>query len=412
MPVTLVEDDNAKDPRQKALFAAAKAPPRVYRLLSWMVNCTIANPKFATSALEIYIRFFKRLQVEPSSENWKQVVEEPLPKNWRTWRTKFAVLDSEDDDARVLMSTARKFLNKHNAAQARDALVLYLPVEKPGEGDPRCHYRLEFVTRAEWEEATKGTTKAPASPYGVRFSALHPLSRSLWTKLAEPINPREARLIYSNEQPELQGSATDTNEVKAMARDIYSGTGEVAAGLLLGLRTAHLQMPVELTPELSKETKGKEFSHNHLLMIVLGSMASNKAIATLRRLPPWSDLQTFYFKQKTQHSPVYICKKNDPSYSREQRRSDELDSEVEYALVSYFVNPERQQILIGLAGITTAGTRAAAEFLCLDEHVSNLISELNLDLSKPIPSFEVLLRVTVCDFCPTYIEVHDKQVHR
>lgn len=168
MPVIPVDDHSAETPENKALLAAQKkAPPRVYRLLSWMVDSTIADPKFATSALEIYIRFFKLPGDEPLPEDWKRAVEESLPKNWKTWRKRYAVRNSDDDDARVLMSTARKFLNKHNPIQARDAIVLYLPVEKPGEGDPRCHYRLEFVTRAEWEEATKSITKTPASAYNL-----------------------------------------------------------------------------------------------------------------------------------------------------------------------------------------------------------------------------------------------------
>jgi len=66
-----------------------------------------------------------------------------------------------------------------------------------------------------------------------------------------------------------------------------------------------------------------------------------------------------------------------------------------------------------LAGLTTLGTQAAAEFVCRSRNVEELLAALGAPAPAPVPPFEALLRVKIGSGLPVQNEllaVHRKKM--
>jgi hypothetical protein len=95
---------------------------------------------------------------------------------------------------------------------------------------------------------------------------------------------------------------------------------------------------------------------------------------------------------------VYLARQEGPS--RSQISED-------YAVISFLRGLDPKNRILLLAGVTTFGTQAAAEYMSKPEHMEELISRLNTspDLKSPVlpPFYQVLIKVKVNGGVPVQI---------
>lgn len=86
----------------------------------------------------------------------------------------------------------------------------------------------------------------------------------------------------------------------------------------------------------------------------------------------------------------------------------------DHALVALVPGLSKDRQVLFLAGTTTLGTQAAAEFVCREESVRTLLAHLSWLEGKPLPWFEALLKVTITGDVPVQsdivvVHVRDRQ---
>ena len=87
------------------------------------------------------------------------------------------------------------------------------------------------------------------------------------------------------------------------------------------------------------------------------------------------------------------------------------EHEIDYALISYFRHSSDERSLVAIQGVSTVATRAAAEFLADDARINELQKLLKVDSVKTLPSFEVVLEVSVRGYVPVGMKLHDHFIH-
>jgi hypothetical protein len=204
-------------------------------------------------------------------------------------------------------------------------------------------------------------------------------------------------------------AASQTSGVKegseSVVTDHYTGIGEVLGVYSLGdlfykaSRSIRVKRSLMLTwDDLKTEN-----------IIILGSPAEN---FVLRDLPQQQDfvfqplkddkqnmsLGIVNTKPKTGEQPTYLARQEGPS--RSQISED-------YAVISLLRGLDEKHRLMILAGITTFGTQAAAEYVTKPEHIKDLITHLDTSQSgdsPKLPSFyQVLIKVKVNGGVPVQI---------
>ena len=345
----------------------------IRQLLEWMGAQTPKGKKFYTNQREIYFRFFA-----------KGSAEEPDPNDLQT--------------ARNLIRDARRYLDRFYQNVLYDGDVwITLPNLRATEPFSEGGYTLRFF------EGARPTRYIRA--LGLR--QLGPAS-TFWKRMIDPINPRKGLLIYSAEQPEFGPYADD--------RGLYAGSGEVAAAFLVGSRVAHFNNILDT--KRSHKCDYDELRNDPSWLVFLGSSLSNEMLQILRTETKWAEFQDFHFETEcdsegVERGVLHRGKLNGPP--QETYRYTVLRPrrhEVDYALISYFLDHANAQALIALQGISTIGTWAAARYLCSDDCVQALEKLLAIKPDEPIPPFEVLLKVDVREYAPHEVEVVHCVPHR
>jgi hypothetical protein len=204
-------------------------------------------------------------------------------------------------------------------------------------------------------------------------------------------------------------AASQTSGVKddseSVVTDHYTGIGEVLGVYSLGDlfykagRSIRVKRSLMLTwDDLKTEN-----------IIILGSPAEN---FVLRDLPQQQDfvfqplkddkqnmaLGIVNTKPRTGEQQTYLARQEGPS--RSQISED-------YAVISLLRGLDEKHRLMILAGITTFGTQAAAEYVTKPEHIKDLITHLDTSQSSDspkLPSFyQVLIKVKVNGGVPVQI---------
>src|ERR1044072_871956 len=204
-------------------------------------------------------------------------------------------------------------------------------------------------------------------------------------------------------------AASQTSGVKegseSVVTDHYTGIGEVLGVYSLGdlfykaSRSIRVKRSLMLTwDDLKTEN-----------IIILGSPAEN---FVLRDLPQQQDfvfqplkddkqnmsLGIINTKPKAGEQPTYLAKQEGPS--RSQISED-------YAVISLLRGLDEKHRLMILAGITTFGTQAAAEYVTKPEHIKDLITHLDTSQSGDSPKlplfYQVLIKVKVNGGVPVQI---------
>ncbi len=193
--------------------------------------------------------------------------------------------------------------------------------------------------------------------------------------------------------------------------DFYTGVGEVKGVNFLGslLWRAGSSFRVERSVLLTYE----DLKDQHV--IFLGGPSEN---LLLRRLPQEQDF-VFKVEGTARGAPRVVIINRTPkpheqlTYSAAVEGSSQSTVTEDYALISMLRGFEPNHRLLILAGITTFGTQACAEYVTKVDSVKQLIEQLNIshEPTKPkLPSFfQILLKVKINDSVPvqtSYITHH------
>ena len=197
----------------------------------------------------------------------------------------------------------------------------------------------------------------------------------------------DALVIFSN--PRFVGQATTglrlydpADAAPPLINETYSGTGEVFAVHELTRTLTLLHKPLTLRRArllIWEEAKNRD-------LIFLGAPNQNS---------PTGELRLRHFAFQTTHGIT--------GFSNLDPRPGEPKSWVgtgppytlDYAVIAQLpgFDPSRRAMI--LAGTTTYGTQAAAEFVCREESVAELLSKLGVQRGAPLPPFEALLQVRI-----------------
>jgi hypothetical protein len=177
----------------------------------------------------------------------------------------------------------------------------------------------------------------------------------------------------------------------------YTGVGEVMGVYVMGEffhragRSMRLKRSLLLTWD---DLKAND-------IVILGSPAENDLLRDLPQQQDFvfrmtrgsNDISAFGVvntKPATDEQSIYLAKQEGPS--RSQISED-------YAVISLLKGLDENRRLLILAGITTFGTQAAAEYVTRPEHIKELIAHLNIappgEPPRLPPFFQVLVKVKV-----------------
>ncbi len=247
----------------------------------------------------------------------------------------------------------------------------------------------------------------PTQPTSASTDQLAPALQAFWNGLLS--GPDAPLVVYSNAEfvgrPETGlryfNPALDRGK---QTLDHYTGVGEVMAVHELDRVFAILRKPLRIKRGRLLTWDDAKTSD----LIFVGSPSEN---LSLRELPGTQD---FVFARKTAEP-----RKGDLTISNRHPRAGEdasyLASEPpvteDYALVALTSGLNQSRRALILAGITTFGTQAAAEFVCRSGKLEELLSKLGPKAVRPITPFEAVLKVKVSGGVPVHSEVMALHVH-
>ena len=344
------------------ICALKNIKPGVKEFLEWMGEQALTSANFRINSHQVHKKFFPDRTYDEDRQSSRNLVR----------------------DARLFLKLAYQKLNS-------TGIWITIPDKLPSDPTHKGAYTLRF------EEGARQT------PYIAPVSAtkLGPAA-AFWKRLIAPINPVKGILIYPAEQPELGEKADD--------RGLYSGSGEVAAAFLIGMKTANLNTLVET--RRSNYVSQDELAVGNSWLVFLGSSLSNYALRDVLEEARWADLRLFHFESTPSGG---LVSKRKPAEKAEKTYGYtvfvERKREEDHALISYFRDVENSQVLIAFGGISTVGTWAAARFLCDDTSIQVLQDHLGIHTEGDVPSFEVLLKVSVSGYRPTKAKIIDFSLH-
>jgi hypothetical protein len=204
-------------------------------------------------------------------------------------------------------------------------------------------------------------------------------------------------------------AASQTSGVKedseSVVTDHYTGIGEVLGVYSLGdlfykaSRSIRVKRSLMLTwDDLKTEN-----------IIILGSPAEN---FVLRDLPQQQDFVFQPLKDDKQNMSLGIVNTKpkageQPTYLARQEGPSRSQISEDYAVISLLRGLDERHRLMILAGITTFGTQAAAEYVTKPEHIKDLITHLDTSQSGDSPKlplfYQVLIKVKVNGGVPVQI---------
>src|SRR5215469_4780441 len=188
--------------------------------------------------------------------------------------------------------------------------------------------------------------------------------------------------------------------------DHYTGVGEVMGVFSLSNLFAKANHSFKVKRSLLLTWDDLKFTEN---IVVLGSPAEN---LFLRQLPQDQDFDFRVAKADSQEERFGIVnlrpRRGEQSVylNRDDATSTSEISE-DYALISLLKGLETNHRLLILAGITTFGTQAAAEYVTNPEYVKELVTHLKAGpgASGSIPPyFQVLIRVKINGGVPVHTD--------
>jgi hypothetical protein len=119
-------------------------------------------------------------------------------------------------------------------------------------------------------------------------------------------------------------------------------------------------------------------------------------LAKLKQRRIWRDKQKFSFERWVNELDEKCGEIHnshpEPSEEPAYRYKVFADHEIDYALISVLFSPENRQVIVGLAGLSTLGTEAAARFVTKEKQVAEIFARLG---NEDLRSFEAVLSVEI-----------------
>ena len=164
--------------------------------------------------------------------------------------------------------------------------------------------------------------------------------------------------------------------------ETYSGTGEVFAVHELTRTLTLLRKPITLRRArllVWEEAKSRD-------LIFLGSPSQNS---------PSEELRLRHFTFQNINGTIGFTNVHPRSGEPKSYVGSGPPFTLDYAVIAQLpgFDPSRRAMI--LAGTTTYGTQAAAEFVCREDSVAELLAKLGLHRGASVPSFEALLQVRI-----------------
>jgi hypothetical protein len=258
--------------------------------------------------------------------------------------------------------------------------------------------RLKSALAADGIEPTDAQSASPL--WGDFFQSPEPVLITFSNTLFQGTAETGMRLLKPLDSPGASAGSHAMphagEEGNAAITDHYTGVGEVMGVYALGDLFYKAKRSIRVKRSLMLNWDDLKTEN-----IILGSPAEN---FLLRDLPQQQDFVFGLIKDdkgnrvfglintrpKDGEQETYFAKQEGPS--RSQISED-------YALISLLRGLDEKHRLMILAGITTFGTQAAAEYVTKSEHMKDLIARLNISPagdSPRLPSFyQVLVKVRV-----------------
>ena len=261
-----------------------------------------------------------------------------------------------------------------------------------------------------------------ASPAGADSSADVKSAAPIWGRLLRSRDPvlvtfsntlfdgtaeTGMRLLKPLDSPgtSFSSSASARPAQEGAVTDHYTGIGEVMGVYWLADLFSKAQQPFRVKRSLLLTWDDLKTEN----IVVLGSPAEN---ILLRDLP---QKQEFVFRllRQENNSPNFGIENTRPQggeqatyFARQEGPSRSQISE-DYAVISLLRGLDVEHRLLILAGITTFGTQAAAEYVTRPEYIKELVSRLNIapaDEPPRLPEYyQVLIKVKVNGGVPVQI---------
>jgi len=203
--------------------------------------------------------------------------------------------------------------------------------------------------------------------------------------------------------PSSQEAGIEPDRTAAI-NDQYTGTGEVMAVNFLG--GVFWKMGRSFRVKRSLLLDWEDIKTGNI--VILGSTAEN---LFLRDLPQPQD---FVFRADKQHDEhVFIVNQNPKEgeqsiYASKREGMSTRQIVEDYALVSLLKGLDGKSKLMILAGLTTTGTQAAAEYVTKPVYLDELISHINTSTDPAHPAlpafYQIVIRAKVNDGVPVQID--------
>jgi hypothetical protein len=351
-------------------------------------------------------------------------------------------------DSTVRVQTGRlrsKLAEYYASAGAEDPVVLEIP---KGSYSLVFHYRTAALPiRNEPASAANGEAIHTQSPGGLREDAhSNPLVPIVWTlaaltllfagllialwvsvqrqaqegpnseALPAPLQtfwapfltpPEMPWIIFSNAEfigkPQVGIRYFDpARDDKANILDHYTGVGEVlgVAELSRVFTQVHREVRIKRGRLLSLD----DVKNNNVIFI--GSLAEN---LVLREIPTTQDFIFRKIPSGTRSGDVEIANLHPrPGEAATYQASETLPIQEDYALIGLVPGLNPSHSILVLAGTTTMGTQAAAEFVCRASYVESILNALP-NHGRPVSPFEAVIRVRVSGGVPvssTIVALH------
>jgi hypothetical protein len=198
-----------------------------------------------------------------------------------------------------------------------------------------------------------------------------------------------------------------TRDSKANILDHYTGVGEVLA--VAELSRIFTQVHREVRIKRGRLLSLDDVKNNNVIFI--GSLAEN---LVLREIPTSQDFVFRKIVSGSRAGDVEIANLHPrPGEASTFQASDTLPIEEDYALIGLVPGLNRSRSILVLAGTTTMGTQAAAEFVCRSHDVDDLLKALSKEApsadGKLMGPFEAVIQVRVSAGVPvksTIVTLH------
>ena len=250
---------------------------------------------------------------------------------------------------------------------------------------------------------TKLATRTSPETVAANHEPIPAAFRTFWSSFIS--GPEEPWVIFSNGafvgRPETGMRYFDpTRDSRALVLDHYTGVGEVLAVHELDHVFGLLGRPI-LVKRGSLLSLDDAENNN---LIFLGSPAEN---LTLRDIP---STREFVF-QRLASGP----RKGDLAILNMHPQAGEADAFLaspsnlplteEYSVIARVRERNPSQSVMILAGTTTIGTQAAAEYICSPQSLQDLLHRLGVATNADLKPFEAVLRVKVTRGVPVAMEL-------